>query len=221
MPIALKLREDPAPSIARLAGLVVERELLAAPMAALQGRVEKDISDRFALGHRAYVARMHGVAAAWGWVATSSAAVGELGTVFSIGNRERYLWNFVTRAEFRGMGIYPRLINSIVDAELADADRFWIAYAPENHASGSGIGKAGFTTIAEMSFDRSGHPALRAIDPSDHRVANASTLTGIPSIEDALAQCWRCVRLGRTLERSCAPGKCSCDYRKPEQHCAA
>ncbi len=221
MPIALRLSEDPSPSITPLPGLTVAPERGVTAMATLQGRQEQEICDRFLLGHRAYVAHMNGVAAAWGWVATSSAAIGELGAIFSIGNRERYLWNFVTLAPYRGMGIYPRLIDAIVVAESADADRFWIAYAPENHTSGSGIGRAGFMTIAEMSFDRSGHPALKAIDPSDQRAATASRLTGIPTIEEALAQCWRCVRMGRTLEKSCAPGLCSCDYQKPEKPCAA
>ncbi|MEP7382107.1 MAG: hypothetical protein ABI910_10500 [Gemmatimonadota bacterium] len=202
-----------------MSGLVVAREQSAASMAALQGRTADEMCARLEQGHRAYVARLGGVAAAWGWVATTSARIGELETTFAIGRGARYLWNFVTVTAHRGMGIYPRLLNGIVEAELAGADRSWIAYAPENHASSSGIHEAGFTTIAQLSFDRSGRPALRAADGFARVAASASVLTGIPTIEQALAHCWRCVRMGRTAERSCRPGQCACDYQRPERGC--
>ena len=113
---------------------------------------------RPAAGHRAYVATLDGAPAAWGWIATREAEIGELATRFAIPPGERYLWNFVTLAPFRGLGVYPRLVDAIVRAESREAERFWIAYAPENRASASGIGKAGFTTLAELSFDADGVP---------------------------------------------------------------
>lgn len=221
MPLALRHRTDIVNPLSPLAGLTVYRETDSAAMADLQGRAASDIQKRFDEGHRAYVARMNGAPAAWGWVATSQATIGELATSFPISRGERYLWNFVTLKAHRGLGIYPRLLNAIVDAELSDAERFWIAYAPENHASGSGVRKAGFTTVAEISFDHGGRPALRPTVFVGSSQPAAYQLLDLPVLEEALAQCWRCVRMGRTGEQSCKAGMCTCDYQQPEHGCAA
>jgi hypothetical protein len=173
---------------------------------------------RLGAGHRAYVAWRDGEPAAWGWVATRSAEIGELGSAFAIPGGERYLWNFVTLPAHRGLGIYPRLLDAMVRAEWRDAERFWIAYAPENHASGAGIRKAGFVDLAELSFDAAGRPALRGLLPGGGRVA--ARVLGLPEVGDALAPCWRCVRAGRG-HMSCAPGSCRCDYQRPHVDCAA
>jgi GNAT superfamily N-acetyltransferase len=186
-------------------------------MAELQRRAERDIADRFIDGHRPYVAWHDGEPAAFGWVATRSASIGELGATFTIPEGERYLWNFVTLPAHRGLGIYPRLLQAIVDAESRDAERFWIGYAPENHASGSGIAKAGFATLAEMSFDAQGRPALRAMTPGG--AARASRVLGIRETTDPLTPSRRCVRAGRP-GMYCAEGSCRCDYQRPESACA-
>jgi GNAT superfamily N-acetyltransferase len=186
-------------------------------MAELQRRAERDIADRFIDWHRPYVAWHDGEPAAFGWVATRSASIGELGATFTIPEGERYLWNFVTLPAHRGLGIYPRLLQAIVDAESRDAERFWIGYAPENHASGSGIAKAGFATLAEMSFDAQGRPALRAMTPGG--AARASRVLGIRETTEPLTPCWRCVRAGRP-GMYCAEGICRCDYQRPESACA-
>ena len=213
MPLATRHRDDPPPVWAPMPGLVIGRETDARIMAAVQGRTEAEISDRFAAGHRAYLARWKGEPAAWGWVATRSAEIGELGFTFAIPNRERYLWNFVTLKPYRGMGIYPRLLDAIVRAEAPEAERFWVAYAPENHASGSGIRKAGFVAVAELSFDAAGRPALRTMGRGG---GAAARLLGLPEVE-ALAPCWRCARA--MAPASCADGGCTCDYQRPEVVC--
>jgi GNAT superfamily N-acetyltransferase len=218
MPFAARHRNDPTPQMDPLPGLVVRGEEDAAVVAALQGRTEAEMRRRFDAGHRAYVAWRDGEPAAWGWVATRSAEIGELGSAFRIPAGERYLWNFVTLAAHRGLGIYPRLLQAIVRAESREAERFWIAYAPENHASGAGIRKAGFVDIAELSFDAAGRAALKGLIPGGGRVA--SRVLGLPEAQDALAQCWRCVRAGRG-SMACAPGRCQCDYQVPKSGCAA
>src|SRR5215208_3023680 len=172
MPFAARHLTDPAPLLAPIAGLDVRRERRAGTMAALQQRAESDIQRRLDAGHRAYVAYLNGEPAAFGWVATRSADIGELRSTFAIPRGERYLWNFVTLERFRGLGIYPRLVDAIVRAESRDAERFWIAYAPENHASGSGIRKAGFTDLAELSFDDKGRPAIRSLVPGAARAVS-------------------------------------------------
>lgn len=218
MPFALLDRRDSAPHIDPLPGLVVRREHDAALMARLQGKDEGTMRERFEAGHRAYLALLHGVPAAWGWVATRRADIGELRSSFRIPRGERYLWNFVTLASHRGLGIYPRLLQCIIDAESREAERFWIAYAPENHASAAGIRKAGFVTLAALSFDAAGRAALREVVPGGG--AWASRVLGLPMATGDLAQCWRCVRAGRGV-MSCTEGSCRCDYQRPESGCAA
>ncbi len=218
MPFAARHRSDPCPPMAPLPGLVVRREFETAVMARLQQRDAAEIARRFEHGHRAYVAWRDDEPAAWGWVATRSADIGELGASFAIPAGERYLWNFVTRAPHRGLGIYPRLLDAIVRSESREAERFWIAYAPENHASGAGIRKAGFVALAELSFDAAGSAALRGLVPGGGRVA--SRVLGLPEASDDLAPCWRCVRAGRG-SMACAPGRCRCDYQQPTSGCAA
>ena len=217
MPIAVRNLTEPGPSLGALAGLTVQRVDDAALMAALQQRAPEEMARRFEAGHRAYVALMNGEPAAWGWVATRAADIGELRASFAIPEGDRYLWNFVTLAPFRGLGIYPRLLDAIVRAESEHGRRFWIAYAPENHASGAGIRKAGFTTVAELSFDDEGRPAVRAISPGGGAAARSC---GVPEASEPLAQCWRCARAGRPGMK-CAPDNCACDYQVPKSGCAA
>lgn len=218
MPFATRHRDDPLRPLPALPGLSVRREKRASIMAAFQDRPLDDIQRRFDSGHRAYIALVGGLPAAWGWVATRTASIGEVNTTFTLPAGERYLWNFVTLRSFRGLGIYPRLLRAIVRAESRAAERFWIAYAPENHASGSGIEKAGFTTLAEMSFDASGSPALHATTSGGAAVL--SQLLGLRESIEPLTPCWRCVKAGRA-GMSCTEGSCRCDYQRPQNSCAA
>jgi ribosomal protein S18 acetylase RimI-like enzyme len=217
MPLATRNRDDVAPALEPMPQLVVRRETDATRMAAIQGRTETEMRARFDAGHRAYVAELGGETAAWGWVATRSAEIGELKAVFPIPDGERYLWNFVTAKTHRGLGIYPRLVDAIVQAESGEATRFWIAYAPENHASGSGIRKAGFGLVAELSFTPEGEPAVQGM--IDDGGAAAAKVFGVAETSGPLAPCWRCVRAGHAT--SCAAGSCRCDYQVPKSGCDA
>ena len=220
--LARRNSTDAGPDLAPLPGLAVRRETDAGVMAALQGRSASELMDRFAAGHRAYVALLDDEPAAFGWVATRRATIGELGATFEIPARERYLWNFVTLRAHRGKGIYPRLVDAIVRAERDEAERFWIAYAPENHASGAGIRKAGFSAVAELSFDAMGKPAVASRAPGG--AASAARVLGLPLAAHGLSRCWRCARAASqgTDTRPamfCAEGSCSCDYQRPEVQC--
>jgi GNAT superfamily N-acetyltransferase len=218
MPIAIRHRDDASPSIPPLEGLAVHREKDPALMARLQRRELAEIEQRVTGGHRAYLASVHGVPAAWGWVATTSASIGEVNASFRLSSADRYLWNFVTLAAFRGRGIYPRLLDAIVNAEASESERFWIAYAPENHASGIGIRKAGFTLVADLSFDHAGRPVVR--DIRDGGGSAAARLFGLPAITEAVAQCWKCARGPEPAASSCATGRCACDYQVADKSCA-
>jgi GNAT superfamily N-acetyltransferase len=217
MPIALRHRDQPPVDWPAVPGLAVHRELDPVTMAALQQRAVSDMQTRFDAGHRAYVATMDGVPAAWGWVATSSASIGELKVSFAVASTERYLWNFVTLPAFRGRGIYPRLLEAIIEAESLEGERFWIAYAPENHASGAGIQKAGFAVVAELSFDLHGTPVVKDIRAGGGKTV--SQLLGLPDTQDIVAQCWKCARGPSPADAGCAAGACSCDYQRPQVAC--
>ncbi|HYC51674.1 MAG TPA: hypothetical protein VEB19_11245, partial [Gemmatimonadaceae bacterium] len=99
-----------------------------------------------------------------------------------------------------------------------EVERFWIVRAPENHASAAGIAKAGFTELAELSFDADGRPAVRA------RIVGGGTaaarLLGVAEASGDLALCWRCVREGR-FDSACSSGTCTCDYQHKDRGCAA
>jgi len=217
MSIAIRDRRDPVVEQAALPGLTVRREHDVLPMSALQERTREEIERRFAAGHRAYVAYAGDEPAAWGWVATRSAEIGELAMAFDIPAGDRYLWNFVTLPAHRGRGIYPRLLDAIVGAESGEADRFWIAYAPENRASASGIKKAGFIAIAELSFHGT-QPRIKALLPGGGAIA--SRMFGVAESGAELRQCWRCARAGRPGMR-CEVGRCECDYQQKHSGCAA
>lgn len=220
MPLAIRHRHDPVQAPQAAADIVVRRETDAATMAGIQGRTVEEMRRRLDAGHRPYVAWRGGEAAAWGWVATRSAEIGETRSTFAIAAGERYLWNFVTAPAHRGLGIYPRLLDAIVRAESREAERFWIAWAPENHASGSGIRKAGFVAVAELSFDAEGRPALR--DILQGGASLAAGMLALPAATEELARCWRCARAAAAgAPMSCSVGSCRCDYQRPERGCAA
>ncbi len=216
--IAARHVKDAAPRLTSLPTLIVRRTDSPVLMASLQQKRVVEMMARFDAGHRAYVAWYDGEPAAFGWVATRSAEIGELQVKFALASRDRYLWNFVTLPAFRGLGIYPRLLDAIVESERVAADRFWIIAAPENHASESGIVKAGFTTLAELSFDTAGRPAVSALVVGGGSAA--AQLLGVPEISGDLSLCWRCVRAGNAVS-GCSSGTCRCDYQKKEQACAA
>jgi GNAT superfamily N-acetyltransferase len=217
MPFAIRNRDDYTPTLEPLDGLTIQLESRPEVMAALQHREMAEMSRRFAEGHRAYVALMHGEPAAWGWVAVDSARIGELDATIQLPTGERYLWNFVTLEGYRGRGIYPRLLQAIVREESRVAERLWIAYAPENRASGAGIAKAGFTSVAELSFDMSGRPAMTST--TDGGAAAARRVLPLREISEPLTPCWRCVRAGRP-PMGCREGSCQCDYQRPDNGCA-
>jgi ribosomal protein S18 acetylase RimI-like enzyme len=196
--------------------IVVTRETSTWLMSGLQRRPAREIAQRFADGHQAFVARVCGVPAAWGWMATRCAAIGEVQIRFELPARHFYLWNFVTLPEFRGRGIYPRLLQEILRTKQAEWDVCWIAYAPENAASASGIHRAGFETVAIMSLNDSQHAVLSAIEPAGAQ--QAARVFGIPVSEDRVAQCWRCGK-ARPAAATCSTAACCCDYQRPQIAC--
>jgi GNAT superfamily N-acetyltransferase len=213
--LALRHRDDPKPTLTHASGLESRHSNDAALLARLLGKPLEAVKARFADGHRAYVARLHGTPAAFGWVATRFATIGELGLTLRLPAAHGYLWNFVTLPEFRGRGIYPRLLQSIVDAESA-SEWLWIMHAPENRASGIGIAKAGFLPVAEVAFDANERIGIRELRPGAEAIV--ARLLGAQPAAGALTPCWKCVRAGRGA-MACVGGDCHCDYQRPHIEC--
>ena len=218
MSLAWLLSTDPRPTLQPLSGFRAAECRDVALLSQLTRRSPDEIRARFAAGHRVFVGELAGAPAAYGWIAERTASMGELGVTLRLGHDERYLWNFVTLPAYRGRGAYPRLLDAMLNEAFREgAQRVWIAFAPENHASAAGIRKAGFTHVADLSFDHAGGVAF------SERVAGAgpavAALLGVPLSNDALSPCWRCARAAGS-DRTCETGTCSCDYQRPEKECA-
>jgi GNAT superfamily N-acetyltransferase len=137
-------RSDPCANLTHLPGFdveIAEDYRLVAELARLD---LAEILARVRGGHRPYIACLSGVPVAYGWSAVNRASIGELGLEFAIPAGNRYLWDFATLPAWRGMGIYPHLLQAILSRESIEADRFWIGHVYGNSASGRGIVKAGF-----------------------------------------------------------------------------
>ena len=199
MALATWWRGDERPETAPLPGLSIDVGRDIGQIARLTALESSEVEARIGAGHRIYIASLDGAPAAYGWVATLSASIGELSLAFSLPASDRYLWDFVTLPEWRGRGIYPRLLQGIVEAEGLQAERFWIIHAPENAASGSGITKAGFEPVSELSFlPESGAGVGTVVLASADRARVGADLLGVQFFEAIqsgriVSPCWRCV----------------------------
>ncbi|HET8522744.1 MAG TPA: hypothetical protein VFL82_05895 [Thermomicrobiales bacterium] len=197
MALATWWRGDFLPQLSPLSGFQVEVGTDVTRIAALISLGEGEVETRLAAGHRIYIAMLDGRPTSYGWVATLSSSIGELDVSFSLPAGDRYLWDFVTLPEWRGRGLYPRLLQAIMTYELAEAQRFWIINAPENAASGRGIAKAGFTAAGDLSFLRDRRVGSVAIADVERARAGA-TLLGVDffaAIQEGrlVSPCWRCI----------------------------
>ena len=165
-----------------------------------------EVAQRRRDGHLPYVGYMDETAVTYGWVAARKAAIGELNLVFPIAADTRYLWDFATLPEWQGRGLYPRLLQAIVQAKRAE--RFWILHAPENLPSGAGMQKAGFQAVGQLSFQRDNSLGLIPFG-NPERARIGADLLGVALIEDGLSPCWRCVN---QVVCTCLldPESCSC-----------
>jgi ribosomal protein S18 acetylase RimI-like enzyme len=121
-------------------------------LTSLSGASTLNILQRLANDHKAFVAFYNNKPAGFGWVASGKAIIGELNHELVLPPAHRYLWNFKTLEQFRGLGIYPALLQYIIQLESATAKQFWIIHAPENQASQRGIEKAGFRYVGKLFY---------------------------------------------------------------------
>jgi hypothetical protein len=187
----------------------------------LTGLSEHAIEVRMQNGHCPYVAWLRETPAVYGWVATQTAQIGELNLVFDLPRNTTYLWDFVTLPAWRGMGIYPHLLQNILVKEHARADNFWIIHAPENHSSAQGITRAGFTAVGELSFLKR-KPGIGLVEQGrDELARQGADLLQVEllsrSASNAVAPCWRCVlqltQDGKSGQPDCWTTECGCSQR--------
>ncbi|HEX9058344.1 MAG TPA: GNAT family N-acetyltransferase [Ktedonobacterales bacterium] len=129
--------------------------------------------------NHAYVGFVGEAPATWGWSAEGEVSISEIGRTFTLPPGNRYLWGFATHPAWRGRGLYPRLLQAVVEIERGDAERFWIGRAPGNDASERGILKAGFARIVEFVVPDDGSLGLVARGPAG-RARAAAAVVGLP-----------------------------------------
>ena len=206
MALATWWASDPLLDLAPLLDFHVRLAADDAQLATINQISVAEVEQRRRAGHLPYVGYMDETAVTYGWVATREASIGELKLAFPIAAESRYLWDFATVAEWQGRGLYPRLLQAIVQAE--QAEHFWIIHAPENLPSGAGIQKAGFQAVGQLSFQRDNRLGLIPFGlPERARIGAA--LLGVALIADGLSPCWRCVdQVVCTCQLD--PESCSC-----------
>jgi hypothetical protein len=192
------------PFVTSPAGLQIKECYDAGMLAAMGGTTIEEVNKRLSNEHAAFVAFMNNVPAAFGWMARGKAFIGELSheMVLPVGNR--YLWNFRTMEPFRGMGIYPALLQYMIRFEQKKADRFWIIHAPENNSSLKGIHKAGFEFVGKLYS----HSGIATIESTAKSIFQEKLLAemGIPISKEDPASCSNCS--GPFLKKR--SGQCCC-----------
>lgn len=182
---------DKLPLIKIPAGLRVHESADVALLSILGNTTVKEVSERLLNDHLAFVAYINHQPAGFGWMARSKARIGELNHEFALPQKNRYLWNFRTLAEYRGLGIYPALLQHIMQYEGDNVNRFWIIHAPENKSSLKGIVKAGFEYVGKLYAKANGTIALETSATAEayHHLLDEMKLN--PSTETP-ASCWNC-----------------------------
>jgi L-amino acid N-acyltransferase YncA len=206
MALATWWASDPLMDLAPLPNFHVELEADDSRLAVINHVTVAEVRRRRHGGHRPYVGSIDETEVTYGWVATREASIGELNLAFPIATDSRYLWDFATAPDWQGKGLYPRLLQAIVQAERAE--QFWIIHAPENLPSRAGMQKAGFRAVGQLSFQRDNSLGLIPFDQPE-RARIGAALLGVPLIESGLSPCWRCVE---QVICSCQrdPESCSC-----------
>jgi hypothetical protein len=181
MVLATWWRGDALPSLPPLPGFraaITDDETLLAELASLP---VGEVRNRIRNGHRPYLAWIGSTPVAYGWSAVTRAEVGEYSLAFRLASANRYLWDFATLPAWRGIGVYPRLLQAIVMQERADVARFWIIHLPENTASGRGIQKAGLRSVGELAFLPAGRVGL-VPNASRARAWAGAAVLGVPVV---------------------------------------
>ncbi len=173
-------RGDALPSCESVSGLTVKASTHVKLLSQLMNIPEAALSEQLALGHRAYLARMPTLPVAVGWSATGAVALLGGRVTLHVPPHHRYLYGFVTHPDWRGRGIYPHLLQTMLRTE--EQESFWIMHLLENTASQRGIHKAGFRVAGRLSFFPTGGLGLIPPPEDGERAQLAEQLLGLPLI---------------------------------------
>ncbi len=171
---------DPLPTLRAVDGLTVERTEDTQFVDVMTDSDLASIRERIGQGQSPWVARIGDQPVGWGWVATHEASIGELQIRLAIPPRNSYLWDFVTLPAWRGLGVYPHLLQAVLKHHT-DVDRFWLGHDTPNVASARGIVRAGFQVIGAVHRLFNGTLAL-VVDGQIDRSAAGAALLGLPVV---------------------------------------
>lgn len=172
-------------------GLKIEVSTDAGLLAELGNTTMEEVSKRLTNDHLAFVAFINRQPASFGWMARTKARIGELNHELELPQKNRYLWNFRTLGQYRGLGIYPALLQYIMRYEGNKVNRFWIIHAPENKSSLKGIIKAGFEYVGKLYAKANGVIGLETTTTEEAYGHLLEEMQFNPSTE-APASCWNC-----------------------------
>ncbi len=184
-------KNDIVPSVPLVKGLRMEASTDTGLLSALMQLPEGEVIDRLANDHLAFVAYYNEVPAAFGWMATGKARIGELNHEFVLPVGNAYLWNFRTMDAYRGLGIYPVLLQYIIKSQCAKFNRFWIIHAPENQSSLRGIQKAGFVYTGKLGLNGKKEINLE-VGAVSHETRSLLEEMGLRINNGTAASCWNC-----------------------------
>ncbi len=170
-------RGDPLPNLPSLQGFSARIATDIQLIARLTGLSQQEVEARLQHGHHAYIAYIAETPVAYGWVAERTAGVREIQLSFTLSARDRYLWDFQTFPAWRGRGVYPHFLQTIVRQEMAA--RFWILYEPGNAVAAHSIEKAGFHFVGELVLCEGRVCTIDLFEDSERAVAGAALL-GLP-----------------------------------------
>jgi GNAT superfamily N-acetyltransferase len=207
------------PSQKKAAQITVRQDEDVALLAELTRLDKTVITERISNGHHSYTAWMSHTPVAYGWVATESAIIGELDLFFRVASNHLYLWDFKTLSGWRGRGIYPHLLQNILQTAVND-QQCWIAHSPENSASRHGIEAAGFSLVGKLSFQKSTTaPVLSSPEKETQYAQLAAKMLNVELMfgekgNQMIAPCWRCVTSAKLsvafVPPACWTDECGC-----------
>ena len=135
-------------------------------------------------GDHPYLAYAKGLPIAVGCSASGRAQFGGGRVSFRVPPMNRYLYYFVTLPEWRGHGIYPRLLQYILNHESNENERFLIIHQLSNTASERGICKAGFHIASKVYFLDTGRLGLVPPAEETERANAGAAMLGLPLIKN-------------------------------------
>jgi hypothetical protein len=174
-------RGDPLPEFSPLTDLELFPAVDVGLIATLRNNDPRRLEYRVRQGHRPWLATITGKPVGYGWVSSGELTIDELGLSVVMQSGSRYLWDFFTIRSWRGNGIYPRLLQSIIKHESA-AGRFWIGHDLSNIASAHGIAKAGFCEVGAVYRSSEGELVMTC-SGEFHRASAASNQFGIELVD--------------------------------------